>query len=258
MGAKEFGLVIPFFNEEKRIDCDRLIDLFTKWPGKVLMVDDGSTDKTHELLSRIEQRCDAKVLRINKNHGKASAIRIGLINLSAEKDLDWLCVFDSDFSVDEKDVFKAINLASQVRNVSETSSDRYVYILSGSRLLSSGRENVSLNRHPTRDTIGKVIRALVRTLCKIDTRDPQTPLKVYLNNSSLREIVELSSRTRWFFDVEVVIRARNLGLKIRWTEFNLENWRDIPTENYSGFRSFFVLSDLILIFLIRFMPKRFK
>lgn len=258
MGAKEFGLVIPFFNEEKRIDCDRLIDLFTKWPGKVLMVDDGSSDKTFELLSRIEQRCDAKVLRIDENLGKASAVRIGLINLSAEQDLDWLCVFDSDFSVDEKDIFKAINLVSQVRNMSETSSDHYVYIFSGSRLLSSGGENLSLNRHPVRDTIGKVIRALVRTLCKIDVRDPQTPLKVYFNNSSLREIVKLSSRTRWFFDVEVVIRARNLGFKIRWTEFNLESWQDIPTENYSGFRSFFVLSDLILIFLIRFMSNKFK
>ena len=177
MLKKKYGLVIPFFNEEKRIDCDRFIHLFSQWPGRVLMVDDGSSDKTFELLSFIELSSDAKVLKLNKNVGKASAVRLGLLALSEESDLDWLCVFDSDFSVDEKDIFRVMKLANKVQYKGEPFLAEKIQIVSGSRLLSGGLQNPAFERHPIRDRIGRIIRVLIRTLCRGNIRDPQTPIK---------------------------------------------------------------------------------
>jgi glycosyltransferase involved in cell wall biosynthesis len=64
--------VIPAFNEEKRVG--NVIKKTKKYVDKVIVVDDGSKDKTAE----VSKKAGAEIIRYEKNRGKGYAIRLGL------------------------------------------------------------------------------------------------------------------------------------------------------------------------------------
>ncbi|HWE04505.1 MAG TPA: glycosyltransferase family 2 protein [Tepidisphaeraceae bacterium] len=83
-------IAIPIHNEEKYVD--RVIDKIKKFHDDLLVIDDGSTDATPELLAR---RADVKVIRhpINRGYGKS------LIDAFAYADAhayDWVITMDCD------------------------------------------------------------------------------------------------------------------------------------------------------------------
>ncbi|WP_455645742.1 glycosyltransferase [Methanosphaera sp.] len=69
------SVVIPAFNEEKSIK--HVIDTVkqVKDITEIIVVDDGSTDKTHEIVSKLD---NVILLKHNSNKGKGSAIKTGL------------------------------------------------------------------------------------------------------------------------------------------------------------------------------------
>ena len=78
-----FSLVIPIYNEEKLIDelLDRTvqsIESFTK-EYEVILVDDGSTDKSLQImLARKEKNNRIKLLSLSRNFGHQAAFTAGL------------------------------------------------------------------------------------------------------------------------------------------------------------------------------------
>lgn len=66
-------IVIPAWNEAKNIGLTIQLIKLTNIPCKVIVVDDGSKDKTAE----VAKKSGATVLRLEKNSGKAAAIFIG-------------------------------------------------------------------------------------------------------------------------------------------------------------------------------------
>ena len=75
------AIVIPFFNEENRIAVDSFTH-FIKETNFILLVlvDDGSTDKTHEVLKEIQNQSpgSVEIIKLDKNIGKGNAIRAGM------------------------------------------------------------------------------------------------------------------------------------------------------------------------------------
>jgi glycosyltransferase involved in cell wall biosynthesis len=73
----KLSVVIPVYNErstiEEVIDKVRSVDI----PKEIIVVDDGSTDGTPEILKRKEKELN-KVLISKRNFGKGSAVRTGL------------------------------------------------------------------------------------------------------------------------------------------------------------------------------------
>jgi dolichol-phosphate mannosyltransferase len=72
-------LIVPAFNEERTLDAilSRLRD--GPYPEKeVIIVDDGSTDRTPSILKRWEAEPGFFVVRHGANQGKGSAVRTGL------------------------------------------------------------------------------------------------------------------------------------------------------------------------------------
>lgn len=69
------SIIIPVYNEEKTIE--KVIAEIKKVPieKEIIVVDDGSSDRTKEILKNIE---DIKTIFFDKNQGKGSAIRAGL------------------------------------------------------------------------------------------------------------------------------------------------------------------------------------
>lgn len=75
---KKLTIIIPVFNEEKTIDTllNRVYSMeLPDWKKEILVIDDGSTDKTRALLKKWEKK--VTVIYKKKNEGKGSAISIG-------------------------------------------------------------------------------------------------------------------------------------------------------------------------------------
>jgi polyisoprenyl-phosphate glycosyltransferase len=93
----EVGLIIPCYNEESVLPSmlDRLNDVFSRWSYTpyVLFVDDGSADRTYELL-QTACREDARFacLRFSRNFGHQIAVSAGLKHIRG----DVVCVLDAD------------------------------------------------------------------------------------------------------------------------------------------------------------------
>jgi glycosyltransferase involved in cell wall biosynthesis len=73
------SIVVPVYNEARTVAevIDRLLVIDLPAPREILVVNDGSTDGTREVLDRIAARPELKIVHAEKNGGKGSAIRIG-------------------------------------------------------------------------------------------------------------------------------------------------------------------------------------
>src|SRR3972149_1841535 len=75
--------VVPVFNEEESLDkfYPRLASVLPKLDKEyeIIFVDDGSQDKTLELLKELEKKDkNVRVFSFRRNHGKAEALTFGL------------------------------------------------------------------------------------------------------------------------------------------------------------------------------------
>jgi glycosyltransferase involved in cell wall biosynthesis len=88
MGRCRLSIVVPAFNEEKTIGA--VVDELKKY-GVVLVVDDGSTDNTSEVL----EKSGVCVFRLDSNVGYERALNIGLTE-AARSDCDYIITCDAD------------------------------------------------------------------------------------------------------------------------------------------------------------------
>jgi dolichol-phosphate mannosyltransferase len=97
----KLSIIVPVYNEESTIGIvlEKLIKLeLNDCDKEVIVVNDGSTDKTAEVLERFKDRC--KVVHKGKNEGKGSAIKIGLKHASG----DIITICDADLEYDVEDI----------------------------------------------------------------------------------------------------------------------------------------------------------
>ena len=71
-------IIVPCFNEEKRLDVRRFLELADAKDVHLLFVDDGSSDGTAKVLGElVAKKTNIAFLRLAKNGGKGEAVRQG-------------------------------------------------------------------------------------------------------------------------------------------------------------------------------------
>lgn len=93
----KLSVIIPVYNEEKTIAKIVRQVLAEKTPKEVIIIDDGSTDKTRETIKKFKDLRIKKFFH-EKNCGKGAAIRTGIKNATG----DVLLIQDADLEYDPK------------------------------------------------------------------------------------------------------------------------------------------------------------
>jgi len=239
-------IVVPLYQEEQRFDVDYFNQLLkipnTYW----LLVDDGSTDKTFELINELRSRYTNLEIKSNPiNKGKTVSILDSyryLVNSLGTSNFN-LAYLDGDGAFAISDIKRIILMG-------ETSYYKLNYFaIYSSRLRISGRD---IRRKNSRHLIGRLVLGILRLRFTNLPYDTQCGFKLYLNIPTLNLLLKKSFRSKWFFDIELIKFSRTLkpelpdGLKI-WEE-PLNNWRDVEGSKLS-FKSapaiIFEMLDLI-------------
>ncbi len=182
-------IVIPAYNHGTRISDVVRETAALGYP--VIVVDDGSTDRTAETLSSIK---GITVLTHPRNMGKGAALRTGFS--SAKDSFDWAVTLDADGQHKAEDIE---NLLAVVKG-----EDRPIVV--GSR---QGMDGINV---PWTSRFGRGFSNFWVWLSggpRIS--DSQSGFRLY----PLPEILELDVRARRFqFEVEVLVTAHRMGIPV--------------------------------------------
>ena len=193
------SIVIPAYNEEKRIG--RSIKQIVKYLDKkkysyeVIVVDDGSIDKTIDVVKKAGNKY-VKIIKNKKNMGKGFSVKTGILNAKYP-----LVLFsDSDLAtpIEELDKFmeyiKSYDIVIASRNLKES--------------------NIKVKQPVYRQLMGKTFPLLVNLIALGGFRDTQCGFKLFKTDAA-KKIVSLQTFNRFSFDVEILFIAKKLGYKIK-------------------------------------------
>jgi glycosyltransferase involved in cell wall biosynthesis len=103
----ELSIIMPVFNERDTADEAVRTVLDTELPVadfELIVVDDGSTDGTHEVLENGSWPPNVKLFTHESNRGKGAAIRTGL----EQAEGTWSAIMDADLEYDPADLAKVL------------------------------------------------------------------------------------------------------------------------------------------------------
>jgi dolichol-phosphate mannosyltransferase len=161
-------IVLPCFNEENNVkpvihSIDRALKPTTSY--KIIAVNDGSRDRTGQVLKDLSSDYPIEILEHEINQGLGAALRTGLVAAAEEvSEDDFVVTMDSDNTHDPKHVLDML-IAAQGADV-----------VVGSRYVKGGRQ---LNVPAHRVILSWVINVLVKTVLQLPSRDNTSGLRCF-------------------------------------------------------------------------------
>jgi dolichyl-phosphate beta-glucosyltransferase len=236
VGAPSLSIVIPAYDEESRIGgtlSRTFAYLDAELPeSEVLVVADGSTDRTEDIVRRLaddEPRLRLLVSRVNC--GKGAAVRRGVLE-----------------SVGRRVLFMDADLATPLSEVAHllAALDEGYDVAIGSR---AHRESEIVERQPwARERMGKTFNVFVQALVIRGYWDTQCGFKAFTREAA-DALFDRLTIERFAFDVELLLLARDLGFRVREVPVA---WSHVPESKVSPTRD----ATRMLVDLLRLRARR--
>jgi dolichyl-phosphate beta-glucosyltransferase len=227
------AIIIPCYNEAKRINVSEFISFSIQYPdAQFYFVNDGSTDSTQNTLIQIQQSCSAKIISLQKNSGKAEAIRQGFIT-ALENQHDIIGYLDADLSTSLDEYF----------NLQEVLVGKRLDFVLGSRIK---KIDTVIERSFFRHVVGRIIATFIDWKFKLGIYDTQCGAKVF-RSAVIEKVVEEPFHTKWFFDVELLLRIRKNYSGYIAAEIPLSKWQNVLNSKLSVLSFPAVLKDLFVL-----------
>lgn len=233
--APELSVIIPAFNEEKRLGraLTHLRDYFASRgmdPAsfEIIVVDDGSTDATartaQEWMSALPS---LRLFSNGQNRGKGYSVRHGMLEARGRVAL----FTDADLS---SPIEESEKLLAAIRAGND--------VAIGSRALD--RSLIAIHQSRFREIAGIIFNGLVRFFTGLPFHDTQCGFKAFVLEPS-RIIFQQQRIERFGFDPEVLFLARRHGLRavevaVRWAH-------DPATKVHVLLDSLLMFADLVYI-----------
>ena len=197
------SIVIPAYNEEKRIGAtlDRIYD-YVKTKGydfEIIVVDDGSVDKTASVVneSRLVEENKVKVLNNGSNKGKGFSVKNGIANSNGE----YILFSDADLSTPIEEVDK---LFDEIKKGYD--------IVIGSRGLKDS--DVRVHQPWYREIMGKTFNLFVKSVLFKGFNDTQCGFKLF-KGPIAKDIASNLKIDGFAFDAEILYIALKKNYKIK-------------------------------------------
>ena len=229
--SKELSIIIPVYNEYPYLNrlFTQLGDLFNFKNIEIIIVDDGSNDKSSELIKNFKEKntnnYDIKIITHDKNKGKGRALQSGIKNSIGQ----YVLLQDADLELDTNDAREMYEI---IKNNNE------IKCIFGSRYLSG---KLKKNNYFFNNLIGKFnsfifniffSQSLSDVHCGLKILDREIIEKIKLSVNDFGIEIDLASqivRNNFFiyeFGVSYYFRTKAQGKKITWLD---------------GFKSFYYL-----------------
>lgn len=232
-------VVIPCFNEAGRLVAEQVAAVAASG-AHVLLVNDGSTDATLEVLHRIAStHADVEVLDLGINRGKGEAVRRGML-AALDGGADLVGFADADMSTPPHEL---VRLATILRD------DATMDVVLGSRVSLLGRR---VDRSQMRHYSGRVFATAAGVVLGLRVYDTQCGAKFFRAAPGVRAALSEPFHSRWSFDVELIGRLVTGRAAIdpsRFREVPLREWRDVAGSKLTFAGS--VRSGLELVLIAR-------
>ncbi|MEW6556907.1 MAG: glycosyltransferase family 2 protein [Elusimicrobiota bacterium] len=197
------SIIIPVYNEEHTVE--QIINTVSALnPKEIIIVDDGSTDGTREILEKLkisaeggsasgEKNKKLKIIYHDKNQGKGSAIRTALKHMTGEI----VAIQDADLEYNPEELKKLVIPII----------DKKTDVVYGSRFFQKPVKNIY-----KRYKLGNwFLSKLISVLCSQKITDSYTCYKVF--NTDVIKSIELESK-RFEFEAEITVKLLKKGIKI--------------------------------------------
>ena len=214
---QDLCLVIPCFNEARRLDA-RALGAFSDTTGASLcLVDDGSTDGTGRVLHELaaSRPMAIVVLDLQSNAGKAEAVRRGMLHARGWKPFAWIGYWDADL---------AAPLAEAAAMYDTAHRHEDCRLVLGSRIRRLG---ATIERRAWRHYAGRVFATAASLTLRQPVYDTQCGAKL-VRADIVPALFGKPFVSRWLFDVELLARLGRLegeGAAGRTVEHPLAVWR---------------------------------
>lgn len=213
--AKTLSVVIPVYNEEKRLH-KTFAALEGLYAGNLfaqieaIFVDDGSRDRTVEIIKNSNLKMPYRVISYVPNRGKGRAVAVGM----KASTMDYALLSDADISTSFEEIKKFIPYLEEGADV-----------IIGTR---KSKEAKMLKKQPfIRRNMGKGYTFLADLITGLSVSDFTCGFKIFSRKA--REAIFPHARIdRWSYDTEILYLAYRKNFKIKevpvlWT--NDENTR---------------------------------
>lgn len=206
------SVVIPAYNEEKRLSktLESVVDFLARqnYQSEVIVVSDGSTDKTVELANSFSGRIkNLKVIDQKENHGKGYGTRLGI--LEAKGRIRLFMDADNSTSIDQINNF--LPYFSRTAPHPGQAGQGFDIVI-GDRDLKGSKLKV---RQPFyKELLGDLGNYLIQLLAVPGIEDTQCGFKAF-SGEAAEQIFKRMTIEKWGFDIEALAIANKLGYKIK-------------------------------------------
>lgn len=197
----QYSIIIPAYNEAARLGktLDHIIAYVVaeRWDAEVIVVNDGSKDRTPDLVREYAKANSSLRLVENPgNHGKGYSVRNGMLNAAGEI----LLFSDADLS-------SPIEEAPKLFAALAAGAD----VAIGSRWLRP--ETQTQRQSVLRQFYGRSYNLILRILLGLDFKDTQCGFKAFTRQAA-QKIFPPQKIERWGFDPELLYLARKAKLNV--------------------------------------------
>lgn len=222
----KLSLIIPAFNEEDVIQStltevkEYLKDIYPD-DHEIIVVDDGSTDKTAELASKL----GAKVIS-QSNRGKGSAVKNGILHSKG----DWILFMDADNS-------------TKIAELEEFEKYLTAYdVVIGSRAVKGAKVQVPQNNF--KRSLGRLGNKIIQLVLLPGIKDSRCGFKLYTNK--IKGVVNQLTLEGFSFDDELLYLAKLADFRIKEVPVTWVNNFDTSVKSTE------YITSLINVFRVKF------